>query len=117
MKVNLDKIAHARSGDKGSNSNVGACCIVNTKSSIDHDCVMNDFSSVGPGVVCGGNVTVGKRSAVSIGTVVKHNLDIGDDVVVGANSYVNKNIESGVVAYGSPSKNVRERKKGDAYLG
>ena len=41
---------------------------------------------------------------------------IGDDVVIGANSYVNKGVEDGVVAYGSPCKFVRSRKKGDSYL-
>ena len=61
-----------------------------THSSVDHDCNINDYASLAPGVVLGGLVTIGLRSAISIGSTVKHNLTIGHDVVIGANSYVNK---------------------------
>lgn len=100
----------------GPNSQVGKCCIVNTNSSIDHDCNFDDFSSIAPGVVSGGTVSVGKRTAISIGAIIKHGVSIGDDVVIGANSYVNKNIGDSVVAYGSPCRKVRDRKVGDSYL-
>jgi sugar O-acyltransferase (sialic acid O-acetyltransferase NeuD family) len=100
----------------GPKSKVGRCCIVNTKASIDHDCIMNDFSSIGPGVVSGGTVTIGNRSAISIGAIVKHGLMVGDDVVIGANSYVNTSIDDNVVAYGTPCRIIRKRKKGDSYL-
>ena len=77
---------------------------------------MNAFSSIAPRVVTGGNVKIGIRSALSIGATVKHGVLIGDDVVIGANSYVNKQISSNVVANGSPCKFVRKRIKGDSYL-
>ena len=100
----------------GPNCKVGNFCILNTSSSIDHDCEMNAFSSIAPGVVTGGNVKIGVRSALSIGVTVKHGVLIGDDVVIGANSYVKKKVESNVVVYGSPCKFVRKRMKGDLYL-
>lgn len=100
----------------GPNSKVGRFCIINTKSSIDHDCVMKDFASIAPSVVSGGKVTIGNRSAISIGAVLKHGLSIGNDVVIGANSYVNRSINDEVVAYGTPCRKVRHRKKGDSYL-
>ena len=100
----------------GPNSKVGLLCILNTSSTIDHDCDMQSFSSIAPRVVTGGNVKIGVRSAVSIGATVKHGIVIGDDVLIGANSYVNKAFDSNLVAYGTPCKFVRERTKGDAYL-
>ena len=100
----------------GPKSKVGVFCILNTSSSIDHDCEMDAFSSIAPGVVTGGNVKIGLSSAISIGAIVKHGVVIGDDVVIGADSYVNKTVESHVVAYGSPCKFVRPRNKGDSYL-
>lgn len=100
----------------GPNSEVGTCCILNTGSSIDHDCHMRDFSSIAPRAVCGGSVRVGLRSAISIGAVVKHGISIGDDVVVGGNSYVNESIKNNVLAFGSPCKNIRPRSYGDPYL-
>ena len=101
----------------GPNTNVGEFCILNTMSSIDHDCVICDFASLAPGVVTGGNVRIGMRSAVSIGAVIKHGIKIGEDSVVGANSFVNKEISSNVVVYGNPAKVIRKRKIGDPYLG
>ena len=101
----------------GPNSIVGSFCLMNTGSSIDHDCVMSEFSSLVPRVVCGGDVNIGIRSAISIGATVKHAVRIGADVVIGANSYVNKSLDDNLVAYGSPCKKIRVRQKGDSYLG
>jgi sugar O-acyltransferase (sialic acid O-acetyltransferase NeuD family) len=100
----------------GPNSKVGDFCILNSSSSIDHDCAMESYSSIAPRVVCGGNVKIGVRSAVSIGATVKDGILLGDDVIIGANSYVNKAVADKVVAYGTPCKKVRARIKGDPYL-
>jgi sugar O-acyltransferase (sialic acid O-acetyltransferase NeuD family) len=100
----------------GPNSIIGEFCIVNTSASIDHDCEMQSFSSLAPRAVTGGGVNIGVRTAVSIGAIIKHGISIGDDVVIGANSYVDKAIGNNIVAYGSPCKVVRTRIKGDSYL-
>ena len=100
----------------GPNSTVGELCILNTSSTIDHDCQMQSYSSIAPGVITGGIVKIGIRSAVSIAVVIKHGIVIGDDVVIGANSYVNKDLGNNLVAYGTPCKFIRNRMKGDAYL-
>lgn len=101
----------------GPNSSIGDFCIINTGSSVDHDCVINNFVSIAPGVFTGGDVTIGKRSAISIGTIIKHNVSIGEDVVVGAMSYVSENLEDSIVAYGIPCKKIRPRSSGESYLG
>ncbi|ABP33535.1 acetyltransferase [Polynucleobacter asymbioticus] len=100
----------------GPNSKVGRFCLINTQASIDHDCVMLDYSSIAPAVSTGGGVTIGLRSAVSIGATIKHGVKIGDDCVVGASSYLNKDLASNQVAYGIPAKPVRMRSIGDEYL-
>ena len=100
----------------GPNSKVGKFCLINTSASIDHDCIMFDYSSLAPGAVTGGSVTVGLRSSISIHATIKDGLKIGDDSVVGANSYLNKDLPKNQVAYGTPAKQVRSRNIGDAYL-
>lgn len=100
----------------GPNSIVGKFCILNTNASIDHDCVMADYSSIAPGVVTGGKVNIGLRSAISIGAIIKHGVTIGDDVIIGANSYLNSDAPSMNVVYGSPARVVRSRNPGDKYL-
>lgn len=100
----------------GSASEVGAFCILNSGAVLDHASRMGTYSSLAPRAVAGGNVTIGVRSAISIGATIRHATSIGNDTVVGANSYVNKDLPSLVVAYGSPARLVRERRVGDPYL-
>ena len=95
---------------------VGRFCILNTHSSLDHDSIMEDFSSLAPGAVTGGNCRIGQCSAVSIGAVLIHGIHVGEHTVIGAGSLVVKSIESFVVASGAPAKVIRSRKQGDKYL-
>lgn len=100
----------------GANTRVGRFCILNTRSSIDHDGTLADFASLAPGAVTGGHVHLGERAAVSIGATVKHGVTIGADSVVGANSYVNRDVPGHHVVYGTPARTVRRRNTGDPYL-
>lgn len=100
----------------GPNSSVGRLCIVNTRASLDHDCRMEDFASLAPGTTTGGTVSLGRRSAISMGATVKHGVRVGQDTVVGAASYVHRDLGDNVVAYGCPARIVRNRQAGDPYL-
>ena len=100
----------------GPNSKIGMFCLINTQSSIDHDCVMLNFSSLAPAAIAGGSVVLGLRSAICIGAKIKHGIRIGDDSIVGANSYLNKNLANNKVAYGTPAREIRERNIFDPYL-
>lgn len=100
----------------GPNTKIGRFCLVNTSSVIDHDSHMLEYSSIAPGALIGGRVSIGTRAAVSIGATVSHGIEIGDDCVVGANSFLNKDLEANRVAYGIPAKVIRTRKIGDRYL-
>ena len=95
---------------------IGQFCILNTNSSLDHDSVIKDFSSIAPRVTTGGDCEIGAYSAVSIGAVLTQGIHIGEHTVIGAGSTVLKNIGSFKVAYGTPAKAVRDRKPGDKYL-
>lgn len=100
----------------GPNSTVGRFCLLYTQASLDHDCSMLDYASLAPAAATGGTVQIGLRSAVSIGAVIKHGIKIGDDCVLGANSYLNADLAPNTVAYGTPAREIRTRSRGDAYL-
>jgi len=99
-----------------SNCQIGEHCILNTNSSVDHDCVMENFSGVGPGVNLGGSVTIGALSYVGIGSAVSHNVAIGKNSVIGGLSFVNKNVGDCELGYSSPYRRVRSREPGEKYL-
>jgi len=97
-------------------SSIGGFCILNTGSSLDHDSSMADFSSLAPRVATGGNCHLGRCSAVGIGAVLTHGVRVGDHSVVGAGSTVLRSVDSLVVAYGTPAREIRKRSPGDRYL-
>jgi sugar O-acyltransferase (sialic acid O-acetyltransferase NeuD family) len=91
-------------------------CILSSNASLDHDSVMEEFSSLAPGATTGGHCRIGRYAAVSIGAVLIHGIGIGEHAVIGAGSIVLTPVESYTVAYGSPAKAVRHRQPGDKYL-
>ena len=97
-------------------SKIGKGVIVNTSSVIEHDCYLDDFSSVAPGVNIGGNTKIGKSSAISIGSTVIHNIKIGSNSVVGASSLVLNDIPNQTLHYGTPAHYVRDRVIDEKYL-
>ena len=99
-----------------SDSRVGDHCILNTKSSLDHDCVMEDFSSLAPGVTIGGVARIGTFSAVSLGANIIHGRTIGTHTVIGAGALVLEDIPDHCVAYGVPAKVIRKREEGEKYF-
>ena len=97
-------------------SAIGAHCIVNTRSSIDHDCNIGDFATVSPGATLGGNVSIKNFAVIGLGANVLQQRTVGEHSVVGAGSVVLRNIDSFATAYGVPAKIGAERSAGDPYL-
>lgn len=97
-------------------SSIGDFCIVNTRSSIDHDNLLHAFASIAPGATTGGNVTVGECAALSIGATVKHKVTIGAHAIVGAGAVLLSDCGACEVVYGVPAKPIRKRQPGDRYL-
>ncbi|UCZ56533.1 acetyltransferase [Desulfurispirillum indicum] len=95
---------------------VGSHCIVNTGAQLDHDCKMENFSSLGPGAVCGGNVIVGEGSAICLGAKVIEKITIGSWSIIGAGSVVVANIKANKLAYGLPAKERSGISPGKKYL-
>jgi acetyltransferase-like isoleucine patch superfamily enzyme len=77
---------------------------------------MEDFASLAPQASVGGNCRIGRYAAVGIGAVISHGIQVGEHTVIGAGSTVLDNIGPLRIAYGTPAKAIRERKRGDKYL-
>lgn len=83
---------------------VGDACIINTRSSIDHDSNLMDFSHVSPAACVAGSVEVGRLSWIGMGALIKNNLIIGEAVTVGMGAVVTKNIAPNQTVIGCPAK-------------
>jgi sugar O-acyltransferase (sialic acid O-acetyltransferase NeuD family) len=95
---------------------IGQFCIVNSQASVDHDNVLEDFASLAPGVVTGGNVTVRRGAAIGLGASISHAVEIGEHSVVGAGAVVLRAIPPRCIAFGVPARVTRTREPGEPYL-
>lgn len=95
---------------------IGKHSILNTKCSVDHDCIIGDFVTIAPNATVCGDVTIGDYSIICLGAGIIHTKHIGSHTVIGAGSTVLNDIGSNQVAYGTPAKVIRERKKDEVYL-
>jgi len=89
-------------------TSIGNHCIVNTNSSLDHDNSMLDFSSIAPNSATGGNVKIGKLSALGIGSTILPGISVGPNSIIGAGSLVLEDIPSDSIYFGSPAKFIRK---------
>ena len=78
--------------------------IINSRALIEHECIIEDNSHVGPGVKLGGRCIVSKNVFIGIGSVVIDKVKIGEDTVVGAASLVLKNLLKKKTYFGVPVK-------------
>lgn len=91
----------------GAGARIGANAIVNTLSSVDHDCHLGSHSQVTVGVTIGGTVTIGQNCFFGMKSAVLPNLTIGDGVQIRAGSVVTKSQPSDTLIGGIPATLVR----------
>lgn len=77
-------------------------------SSVGHDSDIGEHTVLSAHVCICGTVKIGKWCYIAPQTVVKPGVTIGDYTMIGMGSVVTKDIPSGVIAYGSPARVIRE---------
>lgn len=97
-------------------ASIGNFTFFATGAQVEHDCVIDDYSSISAGSLTGGHVHMGKFAALTLGVVVLDRLSIGENTVVGAGSVVIKSLPSNVLAYGNPAKIIRNREQNEKFL-
>ncbi len=91
-----------------SSAKIGRHCILNTKSSVGHDVIINDFVHVASGAtICGGSV-IGEGTWIGAGSVIKQGIKIGKNCMIGAGSVVVKDIPDNVTAFGNPCRIIKQ---------
>lgn len=82
---------------------IGKGCIINTCSSVDHDCIISDYVHVSVGAHIAGSVRIGKCTWIGAGATVINNIEIIEDCMIGAGAVVVKNIERKGIYKGVPA--------------
>lgn len=89
---------------------LGRGVILNTCSSVDHDCVVEDDCHIAVGVHIAGTVHLGKRVWIGVGATIKNNVDVCADCIVGAGAVVVDDITVCGTYVGVPAKLLREER-------
>ena len=96
------------------NATINPCCtigdgaICNTSCTLDHECIIGDFSHIAPGTVLCGNVTIGKNSFIGANSTVVPGKKINDRIIVGAGSVVTSDLVEPGVYVGAPARLIKK---------
>lgn len=88
---------------------VGDFCILNTASSVDHDCAIGDGVHIAPRSALAGGVRVGDRSFVGLGSCAIPGIVIGADAMLGAGSVVVRDVPASATVAGVPARPLARR--------
>lgn len=86
---------------------IGKHCIINSRSVVEHDCVLEDYVHISPNASLAGNVTVGEGTHIGIGAVIIQGIKIGKWVTIGAGAVVIKDVSDYAVIVGNPGKIIK----------
>lgn len=86
------------------NVRIGANVIVNTRASVDHDCVIGAHAHIAPGVTLSGSVKVGEGAHIGTGASVIQGIRIGAGSVIGAGAAVITDVPDGATVVGIPAR-------------
>jgi sugar O-acyltransferase (sialic acid O-acetyltransferase NeuD family) len=108
-KVNFVTLVHPKSTiSKFSSLGIGTCVmanavvntgtlvkdgvILNTSSSIDHDCMIDDYAHISPNCSLSGGIRIGKFTHLGTGTSIHPGINVGDNVKTGIGSKIFRDI-------------------------
>jgi len=87
-----------------SNIRIGRCFHANLYSYVEHDCVIGDFVTFGPGAKVNGKVTIGDHAYIGSGAVIRQGLKIGAYATIGMGAVVTRDVPDGTTVIGNPSR-------------
>lgn len=91
------------------NISIGKHVILNLNTTIGHDCILEDYVSIMPGVNVSGCVRICEGAYIGTGAVIRNGtpdkfITIGAGAVVGMGAVVTKDISAGATVVGNPAK-------------
>lgn len=78
--------------------------VINTRTSVDHDCRIGQFCHLAPGVTLSGDVTIGDGTHLGTGCSIIQGITIGARVLIAAGSVVVSDVEDDLRIKGLPAR-------------
>jgi len=90
----------------GSETKIGLGVLINTRAHVHHECVVGDFTEIGPGAMLLGGAKIGSACRIGAGAIILPGVELADGVVVGAGAVVTKSVMEKSTLVGVPAKKV-----------
>lgn len=90
---------------------IGKGCIINTCSSVDHDCLVGDYVHIAVGSHLCGTVSVGSGTWIGAGATVSNNISICLNCMIGAGAVAIKDIKRTGTYVGVPARRMDMEEK------
>lgn len=81
--------------------------VINMNCAIGHNCVLEDYVSLSPGVNLGGCTVLREGVDMGIGSVTKQFIEIGEKTIIGAGAVVLKSKPANSTAVGNPANVIK----------
>ena len=91
------------------NDAIGNHVLINFNCSIGHDDILEDFTTVNPGVNISGKVLVRESAYVGTGAKILQGLEMGKDSIIGAGAVVIHDVPEGCTVVGVPASVIKRR--------
>jgi sugar O-acyltransferase (sialic acid O-acetyltransferase NeuD family) len=85
----------------------GRACILNSNSTVEHDCRLGDNVHIAPGVTLSGAVDLGDRCMVGTGANIIQGVRVAAGCVIGAGATVVKDLVEPGTYVGNPARKLR----------
>jgi UDP-perosamine 4-acetyltransferase len=83
---------------------IGMNSIINTRTSVDHDCQIGDHAHIAPGAVLAGTVTVADHAQIGIGASIIQGVHIGEAAMIAAGATVIRDVPARTRVGGTPAQ-------------
>jgi sugar O-acyltransferase (sialic acid O-acetyltransferase NeuD family) len=83
---------------------IGPFCIVNTRATIEHDCVLEDGVQISPSATLCGAVICEADAIVGAGAIILQSIRVGSGATVGAGAVVTRDVPPGQTVVGNPAR-------------
>lgn len=92
---------------------IGIGLHLNISSYLAHDCIVGDFVTLGPNVVCAGNVIIKNGAYIGGGALIRQGTSdapivIGAGAIVGMGAVVTSSVPDGAVVVGIPARKIKK---------
>lgn len=86
---------------------IGEHCIINSGSIVEHDTCVENFCHVSTGAIINGGCFIGEGSFIGSQATLREGVKVGADCLVGACSFVNRDIQMGQRVAGTPCRQLK----------